>query len=56
VNAPAPLLNDNGSIIFNGSVHNYPGQPGLAAYAASKGGFVSMARAIAATRRRVTFV
>jgi NAD(P)-dependent dehydrogenase (short-subunit alcohol dehydrogenase family) len=48
VNLAAPLLNDNGSIIFNGSVHNYLGQPGLAAYAAAKGGLVSMARAIAA--------
>jgi NAD(P)-dependent dehydrogenase (short-subunit alcohol dehydrogenase family) len=48
VNSAAPLLNDNGSIIFNGSVHNYIGQPGLAAYAATKGGIVSMARAIAA--------
>ena len=41
-------MNDNGSIIFNGSVHNYLGQAGLAAYAATKGGVVSMARAIAA--------
>jgi NAD(P)-dependent dehydrogenase (short-subunit alcohol dehydrogenase family) len=48
VNSAAPLLNDNGSIIFNGSVHNYLGQPGVAAYAAAKGGLVSMARAIAA--------
>lgn len=48
VNSTAPLLNDNGSIIFNGSVHNYLGQPGYAAYAATKGGLVSMARAIAA--------
>jgi NAD(P)-dependent dehydrogenase (short-subunit alcohol dehydrogenase family) len=48
VNAPAPLMNDNGSIIFNGSVHNYLGQPGVAAYAATKGGLVSMARTIAA--------
>jgi NAD(P)-dependent dehydrogenase (short-subunit alcohol dehydrogenase family) len=30
VNSAAPLLNDNGSIIFNGSVHNYLGQPGTA--------------------------
>ena len=29
-------------------MHNYLGQPGLAAYAATKGGLVSMARAIAA--------
>ena len=48
VNSAAPLLNDNSSIIFNGSVHNYLGQPGVAAYAATKGGVVSMARAIAA--------
>jgi NAD(P)-dependent dehydrogenase (short-subunit alcohol dehydrogenase family) len=48
VNSAAPLLNDNGSIIFNGSVHDYLGQPGLAAYAATKGGVVSMARSIAA--------
>ena len=48
VNSAAPLMNDNGSIIFNGSVHNYLGQPGLAAYAATKGGLVSMVRAIAA--------
>ena len=48
VNSAAPLLNDNGSIIFNGSVHNYIGQAGMAAYAATKGGLVSMARAIAA--------
>jgi NAD(P)-dependent dehydrogenase (short-subunit alcohol dehydrogenase family) len=48
VNAAVPLLNDNGSIIFNGSIHNYMGQAGLAAYAATKGGVVSMARVIAA--------
>jgi NAD(P)-dependent dehydrogenase (short-subunit alcohol dehydrogenase family) len=30
VNSAAPLMNDDGSIIFNGSVHNYLGQPGLA--------------------------
>jgi NAD(P)-dependent dehydrogenase (short-subunit alcohol dehydrogenase family) len=48
VNSAAPLLNENGSIIFNGSVHNYLGQAGVAAYAATKGGVVSMARSIAA--------
>src|SRR5271155_648199 len=48
INSAAALLNDNGSIVLNGSVHNYLGQPGLAAYAATKGGLVSMARAIAA--------
>ena len=48
INSAAPLLNDNASVIFNGSVHNYIGQAGLAAYAATKGGVVSMARAIAA--------
>jgi NAD(P)-dependent dehydrogenase (short-subunit alcohol dehydrogenase family) len=48
VNSADPLLNENGSIILNGSVHNYLGQAGLAAYAATKGGVVSMARSIAA--------
>jgi NAD(P)-dependent dehydrogenase (short-subunit alcohol dehydrogenase family) len=48
VNSAVPLMNDNGSIIFSGSVHNYIGQPGSAAYAATKGGLVSMARSIAA--------
>jgi NAD(P)-dependent dehydrogenase (short-subunit alcohol dehydrogenase family) len=48
VNSAVPLLNDNGSIIFNGSVHNCMGQAGLAAYAATKGGVVFMARVIAA--------
>ncbi len=48
VNSAVPLLNDNASIIFTGSVHNYLGQPGVAAYAATKGGLVSMARSIAA--------
>src|ERR1700728_1290667 len=47
VNSATPLMNDNGSIIFNGSVHNYLGQPGVAAYAATKGGLVSMARSLA---------
>jgi NAD(P)-dependent dehydrogenase (short-subunit alcohol dehydrogenase family) len=48
VNSAAPLLNDNASIIFCGSVHNYLGQAGVAAYAATKGGVVAMARSIAA--------
>ena len=48
VNSAAPLLNENGSIIFNGSVHNHLGQAGVAAYAATKGGVVSMACSIAA--------
>ena len=48
INSAASLLNDSASIIFNGSVHNYMGQAGQAAYAATKGGVVSMARAIAA--------
>ena len=48
VNSVAPLLNRNSSVIINGSVHNYLGQSGMAAYAATKGGVVSMARAIAA--------
>jgi NAD(P)-dependent dehydrogenase (short-subunit alcohol dehydrogenase family) len=48
VNSAVPLLNENASVIFNGSVHNYLGQVGVAAYAATKGGVVSMARTIAA--------
>jgi NAD(P)-dependent dehydrogenase (short-subunit alcohol dehydrogenase family) len=48
VNSAASLLNDYGSIIFNGSIHDSLGQLGLAAYAATKGGLVSMARVIAA--------
>jgi NAD(P)-dependent dehydrogenase (short-subunit alcohol dehydrogenase family) len=48
VNSAVPLINDNGSIILSGSVHNYLGQPGIVAYAATKGGLVSMARSIAA--------
>jgi len=48
VNSAAPLLNDGGSIIFNGSVHDSLGQSGYAAYAATKGALVSMARVIAA--------
>jgi NAD(P)-dependent dehydrogenase (short-subunit alcohol dehydrogenase family) len=47
-NSAAPLLNDGGSIIFNASVHNYLGQPGMAAYAATKGGLRAMARSVAA--------
>ncbi|RXH57484.1 SDR family NAD(P)-dependent oxidoreductase [Granulicella sibirica] len=47
-NSAAPLLNDGGAIIFNASVHISAGQPGMAAYAASKGGLLSMARSIAA--------
>src|ERR1700693_1357616 len=50
VNSAAPLMNDNGSIIFNGSVHTYLGQPGLAAYAATKGGLVSTGGSLAAGR------
>jgi NAD(P)-dependent dehydrogenase (short-subunit alcohol dehydrogenase family) len=48
VNSAAPLVNANGCIIFNGSVHDSLGQSGMAAYAATKGGVLSMARAIAA--------
>jgi NAD(P)-dependent dehydrogenase (short-subunit alcohol dehydrogenase family) len=36
-NSAAPLLNDGGTIVFNASVHNYLGQTGMAAYAATKG-------------------
>ena len=47
VEAAVPLLNDGASIIFNGSVIGTLGQPGYAAYAASKAGLRGMARSIA---------
>lgn len=47
INEALPLLNDGASILINGSVHNYLGQAGYSAYAATKGGVVSMARAMA---------
>ena len=52
INSAAPLLNDGASVLLNGSVHNYLGYPGYAAYAATKGGLVSMARAIASELAR----
>ena len=55
VNSSVPLLNDNASIIFTGSVLNYLGQPGVAAYAATKGGLVSMAVPSPPTLHRATF-
>jgi NAD(P)-dependent dehydrogenase (short-subunit alcohol dehydrogenase family) len=36
VNSAVPLLNANGSVIFNGSVHDSLGQSGMAAYAATR--------------------
>ena len=48
LNSAVSLLNDGASVLFSGSVHNYLGQPGQAAYAATKGGLLSMARSIAA--------
>ena len=47
VQAAAPHLNDNGSIILNGSVISVLGNPGYAAYAASKAGVRGMARVMA---------
>ena len=44
VQAALPHLNDNASIILNGSVISVLGLPGYAAYAASKAGVRSMAR------------
>src|SRR5215813_4291009 len=42
-----PHLNDNASVIFNGSISSINGRPGFAAYAASKGALRAMARAMA---------
>ena len=43
-----PFLNDNASVILNGSVIGTLGQPGYAAYAASKAGVRALARTLAA--------
>ncbi|KIZ33175.1 MULTISPECIES: SDR family oxidoreductase [Rhodopseudomonas] len=47
VQAALPHLNDNASIILNGSVTSVLGIPGYAAYAASKAGVRAMARVMA---------
>src|ERR1700724_4253322 len=47
VQAAAPYLNDNASIILNGSVISVLGNPGYAAYAASKAGGWARARGMA---------
>jgi NAD(P)-dependent dehydrogenase (short-subunit alcohol dehydrogenase family) len=47
VQAAVPHLNDGGSIILNGSVISVLGNPGYAAYAASKAGVRGMARVMA---------
>ncbi len=43
-----PFLNDNASVILNGSVIGTLGQPGYAAYSASKAGVRALARTLAA--------
>ncbi|HEY0234167.1 MAG TPA: SDR family oxidoreductase [Afipia sp.] len=47
VQAAAPHLNDNASIILNGSVISVLGNPGYSAYAATKAGVHAMARVMA---------
>jgi NAD(P)-dependent dehydrogenase (short-subunit alcohol dehydrogenase family) len=47
VQAAAPHMSDKGSIILNGSVISVLGNPGYAAYAASKAGVRAMARVMA---------
>jgi len=47
VESALSLLNDGDSIIFNGSVIGTLGQPGYAAYAASKAGLRGLSRSIA---------
>jgi NAD(P)-dependent dehydrogenase (short-subunit alcohol dehydrogenase family) len=44
VQAALPHLNDNASVILNGSVISVLGNPGYSAYAATKAGVRSMAR------------
>jgi NAD(P)-dependent dehydrogenase (short-subunit alcohol dehydrogenase family) len=47
VQAAAAHMNDNGSIVLNGSVISVLGNPGYAAYAATKAGVRAMARVMA---------
>lgn len=47
VQAALPYLNDNASIILNGSVISVLGNPGYSAYAATKAGVRAMARVMA---------
>ena len=47
VQAAAPYLNDGASIVLNGSVISVLGNPGYAAYAASKGGLDTLTRSVA---------
>ena len=47
VQAAVPHLNDNASIILNGSVISVLGNPGYSAYAATKAGVRAMARVMA---------
>lgn len=47
VQAAAPHLNDNASIVLNGSVISVLGNPGYSAYAATKAGVHAMARVMA---------
>jgi NAD(P)-dependent dehydrogenase (short-subunit alcohol dehydrogenase family) len=47
VKSALPLMRTGGSIVLNGSIAESVGFPGSAAYAASKGGMQSMARAMA---------
>jgi hypothetical protein len=51
VQAAAPHLNEGASIILNGSVISVLGNPGYAAYAASKAGVRAMARVMASELR-----
>src|ERR1700757_3663264 len=57
VQAAVPHLNDGASIILSGSVISVLGNPGYAAYAASKAGVRAMARVMASelSPRRVRF-
>lgn len=47
VQAALPHLNDNGSVILNGSVHTVLGIPGYSAYAGTKGAVRAMTRNLA---------
>jgi NAD(P)-dependent dehydrogenase (short-subunit alcohol dehydrogenase family) len=48
VNSAVPLMNNGGSVVLNGSVIGTLGQPGYAAYSATKAGIRALARTMAA--------
>jgi NAD(P)-dependent dehydrogenase (short-subunit alcohol dehydrogenase family) len=57
VQALLPVLNDGASVVFNGSIGNTTGAPGMGVYAATKAGLYAMAKCFATElkSRRIRF-